>query len=298
MAKCIGFLIFMAAACVCISRGQNQPQQAQAKDVTSKPSAKEMFLNPRQMAYGAQEEAPSPAKSKPAPGAARPKPKPAPADASDQPQSRKPSAIPVTYSGIPLGLRYTILKKNSDNTTDVSADTEFRSGDHIKLGVEVNDAGYLYIIQQGSSGTWSALFPSPEIENGDNRVQRGHVYNVPPGHVFTFSGVPGTERLFVVFSRQPVDEIDGLIYSLKGKRQVPAAEHSREKPPPETLVADAKPIDDSQVKAIRDVYSRDLIIEKGDEEQGNKQTDKSVYVVNPKGSADSRVVADIQLIHK
>ena len=48
---------------------------------------------------------------------------------------------------------------------------------------------------------------------------------------------------------------------------------------------------------MRDVYARDLIIEKGDAEPGDQQ-DKSVYVVNPRGSADSRVVADIQLIHK
>ena len=47
-------------------------------------------------------------------------------------------------------------------------------------------------------------------------------------------------------------------------------------------------------------YSRDLIIEKLDEEhpEPGKQGDKSVYVVNPKGGGDSRVVADIRLVHE
>jgi hypothetical protein len=330
-----GFLTLAAAAFVWPACGQDQ-----TKVLNERPSAKEMFLNPRQMAYGAQDEAPPTAKPKLKPSAkpaVKPsKPKPAdvattegltsarpadvattesappaqPAEAAPaesappaQPAEQRPvRIIRASYSGVPLGVRYTLRKKARDGTTDVPADTEFHSGDRIQLNVEVNDTGYLYIISQGTSGTWTAMFPSPEIENGDNRVQRGQVYTVPPGHVFTFSGKPGVERLFVIFSRQPVDEIDSLIYSLKGGRRTPTAAPAGERPAAEALMADAR-LDDSRIAALRAAYSRDLIIEKGDEEpgnqpQGSQQQDKSVYVVNPKGSADSRVVADIPLIHK
>jgi hypothetical protein len=61
-------------------------------------------------------------------------------------------------------------------------------------------------------------------------------------------------------------------------------------------MAGARPIDDSQIKALRAMYSRDLIIDQ--EEKGSHQQDHSVYVGNPKGSPDSRVVADIPLTHK
>ncbi|MGO4880112.1 MAG: DUF4384 domain-containing protein [Bryobacteraceae bacterium] len=306
--------------------------QDQTKASNEKPSAKEMFLNPRQMAYGGQDEAPPAPKPKvkprvkPAAIPSNPKPAevvatdkdvpvpPAGAPAADPGQSaqhtEQPSAqiIRASYSNVPLGLRYTLQKKTGEGAVNIPADTEFHSGDRIQLNLEVNDTGYLYIISQGTSGTWTALFPSPEIENGDNRVQRGQVYTAPPGHVFTFSGKPGVERLFVIFSRQPVDEIDSLIYSLKGGRRAPTGAPAAERPAAaEGLMADAR-LDDSRIAALRAAYSRDLIIEKGDEEpagqpqggqpQASQPKDTSVYVVNPKGSADSRVVADIPLIHK
>ena len=294
MAIRTGFLIFMAAACISPAQGQDQPKQDQPAQVTPKPSAKDMFLHPRQMAYGAQDETPVPPKPKPS---VKPKPKPPTGQAqSGQAAAQQPNIIRASYTA--LALRYTVQKRDNGKTTDVAADTKFHSGDHIQLSVEVNDTGYLYIIHQGTSETWKAMFPSPEIADGDNRVQKGHVYTVPPGYVFTFSGDPGIERLFVIFSREPLQEIDSLIYSLKGVRQTPAAEPGRERPATDTLMASARPIDDSQIKVMRDMYSRDLIIEKEDQEQGGPQQDKSVYVANPKGSPDSRVVADIPLTHK
>ena len=55
----------------------------------------------------------------------------------------------------PLGIRYTILKVNPDNSTsEVSSDTVFHSGDRIRFAIEPNGSGYLYIVNQGSSGTW------------------------------------------------------------------------------------------------------------------------------------------------
>jgi hypothetical protein len=287
--------MLMAAACNWPAYGQDQP-----KEVNEKPSAKEMFLHPRQMPYGVQD-TPAPAEPKSA-VKPKPKPKPAKAAATDQSQSGQPAAkrpaniIPASY--VPLVLRYTIRKKDGDQTTDIPVDAEFHSGESIQLSVEVNDTGYLYIIHQGTSGTWKAMFPSPEIEDGDNRVQKGRAYTVPTGYKFTFSGDPGVERLFVIFSRQPVQEIDGLIYSLKGGQQAPAAEPGKERPVSKVLTASAKPIDDSQIAQIWATYSRDLIIEKDDQQQGGPQQDKSVYVENPKGSPDSRVVADIPLTHK
>lgn len=319
MTRHIGFLIFFAAVCIRPTQGQDQTEA-----VHERTSAKEMFLNPRQMPYGVQDEAPPVAKTTPKSRAkAKPKPKAAeavpteknqparPANAavsenveSEQPAGERPAQIiRASYSGVPLGLRYTLRKREGDQMTDVPGDTEFHAGDRIQLNLEVNDSGYLYIIQQGTSGKWEALFPSPEVENGDNRVQRGHVYSVPPGHVFTFSGAPGVERLFVIFSRQPVEEIDTLIYSLKGGRRTPTAAPGGERLASPTLMASARPIEDSRIAEMRVTYSRDLIIEKGEDEpagqhQGGAQPDMSVYVVNPKGSADSRVVADIPLIHK
>ena len=212
------------------------------------------------------------------------------------------TAIPVGYSSAPIGLRYTLIKVSGDRNEDVSADTVFHSGDHMKIAVEVSEPGYLYIITQGSSGTWEPLFPSAAIENGDNRVLAGRGYVVPAGYVFTFAGQPGTEKLFVIFSRQPEPEIDQLIYSLQNGATRPLAKPAEPKEPsPTFLLSSNKPIDNSVVDRLRDVYSRDLIIEKAESTDKAKpapQQDKSVYVVNRDGSAGARVVADIRLIHQ
>ena len=219
-------------------------------------------------------------------------------------RGHNPDLIPAGYSNSPLGLRYTIMKREGSRSVDVPMDTVFHNGDQIHVGVEVTEPGFLYIVTRGSSGTWELLFPSPKMENGDNRVGPQSRYVVPQGYVFTFSGKPDTEKLFVVFSRRPEPQIDSLIYSLQdGKATRPTKERSPAKSTDEPLImAGLKPIDDSVVNMLRSTYSRDLIIEPvndtGDAKQAGHTAEHSVYVVNPKGGADSRVVADISLTHQ
>ena len=88
------------------------------------------------------------------------------------------------------------------------------AGDRIRLHVDANTSGYLYVVMQGSSGTWKLLFPSPEIKDGDNRVQKRVRYEIPSGYTFTFDEQAGAEKLFIVLSRQPEPDLESLIYSL------------------------------------------------------------------------------------
>ncbi len=207
--------------------------------------------------------------------------------------------VQASYSNVPLGLRYTVLKRSGDRSVEVAPGSVFHSGDRIQLAVEVNDSGYLYIVTQGSSGTWEVLFPSPKIEGGDNRVESRRRYVVPQGYVFSFAGQPGVEKLFIIFSRRPESEIDRLIYSLQGDKPAPAARPEKEpSTAPQVLLA-STPLNNALVDQFRDLYSRDLIIEKaGDEPAAHESSDQGVYVVNPKGAADSRVVADIRFTHE
>lgn len=222
-------------------------------------------------------------------------------DAISTGNSAATQTVPASYSSedaVPLGLRYSILKRENTGPIEVDPNTVFRSGDRIRLRVDVNTGGYLYVINRGSSGNWDFLFPSAKIANGDNRVQKGTQYEIPPGLVFTFDEQPGTERLFIVFSRQPVSDLEGLIYSLTGgqKPKTPTQSNTNK-----VLLAQAN-IQDGMIDRLRNVYSRDLIIEKVDETKAPLPSvpakEKAVYIVNPSRSADSRLVADIALIHK
>jgi hypothetical protein len=213
------------------------------------------------------------------------------------------NAVPVSYTpgdSVPLGLRYSILKRMDSGSVEVDPDIVFHSGDRIRLRVDVNTPGYLYIISRGSSGNWKPLFPSSEIAGGDNRAQKGMQYDIPPGYVFTFDEQPGKEKLFLVFSRQPVTDLEALIYSLSNEQKSKPKEPSR----PESskvLLAQAN-IQDGLIDRLRNVSSRDLIIEKVDETAAPSpsapEKEKAVYVVNPSRSADARVVADVTLVHQ
>ena len=204
-----------------------------------------------------------------------------------------------------LGLRYTILRKEGDDMLEVAPDTVFHAGDRIQFRVQVNGPGYLYIIVQGSSGTWTPLFPSPQINHGDNHVDAWEGYTMPPGYRMVFDQQTGTEKVFLMFSRSQEQDLDQLIYSLRGRvkpaSEAPAPTLKDEGPAPgERQIVASLRIDDATVGRLRNAYARDLVLEKIDESgsanAGPKE--KSVYVVNPSGAADSRVVADIFLVHQ
>jgi hypothetical protein len=260
-------------------------------------------LTARELFYSAVDDGAASAATQKKP-ASNPKPKPARkknTETAAAPVSAAPNhphaasahqGAPVILAGYksrPLGLRYSILKKSGNDEKEVDADTVFHAGDRIRLAVESNEPGYLYVVNRGSSGTWKLLFPAAEIKGGDNSVQGRTKYEIPSGYTFTFDEQPGEEKLFVVFSRQPEADLEQLIYSL-GQGSPSATEK------PKVLMASAA-FSDDMIGRLRNAYARDLIIEKADDEPGPKK-EKAVYTVNPTGSADSRVVADIMLKHE
>ncbi len=212
--------------------------------------------------------------------------------------------VPAVHSDLPqFGLRCSVLKRvGPSDLIEVSPDMVFRSGERIRLRVEANDDGYLYVILRGSSGVWKPLFPSPEVDGGNNRIVGGRPYDIPPGYVFTFDEQAGEERLFVVLSRQPVEDLDGLIYKL-GQDQPPTPAAPKAKPSSETkllLAQNLINIEDSFVDRLRNAYARDLIIEKVDDSATDETygAENAVYAVTGEASADSRVVVDLKLIHR
>jgi len=219
-------------------------------------------------------------------------------------------------AGIPLGLKYAILRGAGAQPAEVPADTVFHAGDRIQLRVETNSPGYLYVISRGSSGTWKPLFPSREVEDGDNRVDGFHSYDLPPKSRLIFDEQTGSEKVFVVFSREPEPNLEKLIYSLKGGAPAvapvaapkpaapkPGAPAGNEPVPGKTLyaLADTR-IDDRTVGMLRTTYSRDLVIETVDDTTVSAgpapKKETAVYVVNPTGGRDSRLVADLDLVHR
>ncbi|MGD0872209.1 MAG: DUF4384 domain-containing protein [Bryobacteraceae bacterium] len=212
-----------------------------------------------------------------------------------------PSTAPAPSTGAALGLKYTILKRSGSDMVEVPPDTVFHAGDRIQFSVQTNGPGYLYIVSQGSSGTWKPMFPSTEIEDGNNRVDGWHTYTMPPKSRMVFDEQTGVEKIFIVFSREPETDLENMIYSLQGNQPHPAAQPQEALKPKQMVQIGGLNIDDSTVGRLRTTYARDLIIERVDDKTPADKSDKqenAVYVVNPSGSSDSRVIADLTLVHQ
>ena len=111
---------------------------------------------------------------------ARPPAAPVTAAAPQQVPTRVVSNAP--QEAIPLGMRYAVLRRNpAGKFVEIDPESTFHSGDRIRLEMQANSAGYLYVVAQGSSGNWQVLFPSREVAGGSNEVSRGEVRQIPAG---------------------------------------------------------------------------------------------------------------------
>jgi hypothetical protein len=263
----------------------------------SRLTARELFYGAGRKPAAAQPEKAQPAKAaKAAPPAAQPAassgdktpPPTAARPATESPS--QPTVINANYS--PLGLRYSLLRRTGiSQYEEVDVDTTFRSGDGMRLTVESNDDAYLYLVNKGSSGTWSVLFPSSQIDNGNNHVQAHRRYQVPAGGQFTFEAPAGEERLFLVLSREPETDLERLIYSLSK----PGVTPNRSDQP---KILSVQAINDDLIGRIRNtVIARDLVFEKVDDRTSSRK-EKAAYVVNASASSSGRVIADLSLKHQ
>jgi hypothetical protein len=269
------------------------------------PAKPQAQAKPQTQAKATSKRPPKPASSTtaaPATELAKNAPSPHPVDSSP-PAAAASSVVPVSFHPTPdsppapaLGLKYTVVKIVDNQQVEVSPDTVFHAGDRVRFSIEPNGPGYLYIVQQGSSGTWQPVFPSADIADSSNRVDGWRTYMMPPKSRLVFDQQTGTEKIFIVLSRVEVPDLERLMYSLKTGAK-PASDESPQTPTPKTLVAGLT-IDDATVGRLRNAFARDLVIEKVDEGTPGPAKEKAVYVVNPTGSSDSRVVADIQLVHQ
>jgi serine/threonine-protein kinase len=199
-----------------------------------------------------------------------------------QPPAGDPDAqqLYVQATGSSTGLRYRLLKVGEDGT-EVSVDPSsatFKTGDRVRFTFESNIDGYLYVVQQGSSGNWTTLFPHPEINGGRNTIRHSEEYRVPPTSDgwFKVDDNPGTDHVFVFLSKDPIDQLPGLT-------------------PVKERYASADPTVIDGLK--RRIQSRDLIFQKDTTRTAQgASTVKATYVVN-RAEVGKAVAASFSLVH-
>jgi len=138
--------------------------------------------------------------------------------------------------------------------------------------------GYLYLVQEGSSGKWDMLFPNPQINGGVNAVRKGQKYTIPSQGWFVFRDPPGAERAFVFLSKEPLETLPGFKQPVTKNEAVNQA-----------VVDDLK----SKIK------SRDLVFEKDKpaDSGGPGAKNQAMFVVN-RDELGKSVSTTIQLVHQ
>ena len=174
-----------------------------------------------------------------------------------------------------LGFRYTValVNQTSGKAEAVDPDRDFRKGECVRLEVESNQSGYLYVLSRQSSGGWLPLFPSSEMKDESNVADPGQKVRAPKDYCFEITDPPGTETLFVVLSRSPRDFFE-LYDAIKNP---PAA---------------------APAKMAKTFGTRDLVIKKVTPAADRPDSDYSVYVVNGSDKPSSTVVKKVEIRHR
>lgn len=161
------------------------------------------------------------------------KPKPGPAQ---KPNRRRPKTVvnkpsnpgtdansKVTTESTPtskvvtqrMGLGLTLFMRDSNGMavrTDPSR--EFKKGDRVRVLLETNADGYLYIFNTTDGGEPVMIYPDPELDEAGNYIQAHVPFEIPSSVAaeerlrwFVFDQNAGTERLHFVFTRDPLSGV-------------------------------------------------------------------------------------------
>jgi hypothetical protein len=111
-----------------------------------------------------------------------------------------------------IGLGYTIfMREPSGRAIRVEPSRDFHNGDRIRLALEPNVDGYLYIFNSENDGPPKMIFPDARLAEGENWIEAHVPIEVPSSEEpeerlrwFEFYGDPGKERIYVIVTREPL----------------------------------------------------------------------------------------------
>ena len=114
-----------------------------------------------------------------------------------------------------IGLGYTVFMRDiNGRAVRVDPTREFRNGDRIRISLEPNVDGYLYVFHTEGDGAPEMIYPDARLEGGENWIE-AHVPMDVPSTIetderlkwFQFYGNAATEHLYVVVTREPLADV-------------------------------------------------------------------------------------------
>jgi len=113
-----------------------------------------------------------------------------------------------------LGLGLTLFMRDSNGlAVRVDPNHEFHKGDRVRVLLETNSDGHLYIFNEGppingEAPPLNVLFPSPTANNGLSVVSSGETIDIPKQSWFRLDQEEGTEKLWLVWSVQAIPDLE------------------------------------------------------------------------------------------
>jgi hypothetical protein len=231
-----------------------------------------------------------------------------PAKPDKTPNKPGPSVPPTTpVNARRIGLGVTLFMRDSNGlAVRVDPNHVFQKGDRVRVLLETNTDGYLYIFNTTDDGPATMIYPDAELDEAGNYLQAHVPFEIPSSvsaderlRWFAFDETAGTERLFFVFTREPLSGVpidDELIALCKESKEKCPVRPSTEvwavvqKQMQEPLKTDkTQQFGEAQTATEAQATSRGL---------GLSKEDPPPSMVMMASSARSTLVATLDLIHK
>ena len=202
---CVGALVFgMAAPAV-------QDEDVRGAFLTSRPKQKPASSSGTGATARPSRRRPKPAGTSNVPG--KPAEKPTGKPVTTVPSTPSQPSTPVNARRIGLGV--TLFMRDSNGlAVRVDPDHVFQKGDRVRVLLETNADGYLYIFNTTNDGTATMIYPNADLDEAGNYLQAHVPFEIPSSlsaeerlRWFAFDETAGTERLFFVFTREPLSGI-------------------------------------------------------------------------------------------
>jgi hypothetical protein len=130
-----------------------------------------------------------------------------------------------------MGLGLTLFMRDSNGmAVRTEPSREFKQGDRVRVLLETNADGYLYIFNTTNGGEPVMIYPDPELDEAGNYIQAHVPFEIPSSAApeerlrwFAFDQNAGTEKLYFVFTREPLsgvpmeDDLISFCRDAKGK---------------------------------------------------------------------------------
>lgn len=107
-------------------------------------------------------------------------------------------------------LDVTLDRMENEKWWPVEPGTVMKQGEHVRFRFKANFAGYVYVVNHGTSGDRVLLFPNAQA-GMDNTVQAAREYRVPSTMAsFRIDGPGGHDQVFWIISPAPLSESEAL----------------------------------------------------------------------------------------